>query len=41
MNVLVKNVLQEQVTYKTKTRKIYLKVNPFGVLESIDIVFSV
>ena len=41
MNVLVKNVLQEQVAYKTKTRKINSKVNPFGILESIDIVFSV
>ena len=41
MNVLVKSFLKEQVAYKTKTRKINLKVNPFGVLESINIVFSV
>ena len=41
MNFLVKKLLQEQVAYKTKTRKINLKVNLFGVLESIDIVFSV
>ena len=41
MNVLVKIFLQEQVAYKTKTRKINFKVNPFGILESIVIIFSV